>query len=109
MKYFFLLIYCCIFFGLSNLFAQSEFKKPVSYSRVARVSPPSDSLLVPVSKSDNNRSNPFRIKLASSPLKMGVMCIGEQKFEKATKVPLRLRLGSLAHTDWLECKPNSFR
>lgn len=37
---------------------------------------------------------------------LGFMCKAEQKLEVATKVPLRLRLGSLQHTDYLEQKPN---
>ena len=36
-------------------------------------------------------------------------CRQEWRFEKNTAIPLRLRLGLLAYTDWLEGKPNATR
>jgi hypothetical protein len=38
---------------------------------------------------------------------LGYFCKQEIKFEKATRIPLKFRLGSVQQCDWLEGKPNS--
>jgi hypothetical protein len=53
------------------------------------------------------RPNPFEKKLYRQPLSF--ICRKEWQFEKATSIPLRLRLGSMEYTDYLEQKPNAPR
>jgi hypothetical protein len=44
-----------------------------------------------------------------NPAQLSFFCRKERQFEKATSIPLKFRLGSLAYTDYLERKPNALK
>lgn len=52
-------------------------------------------------------TNPLQKTSYRQPLSF--FCRKEWDFEKATSIPLRIRVGSLEYTDYLEQKPNALR
>jgi hypothetical protein len=68
---------------------------------------PSIKITAPVNKSsDYLKVTPIRNNYYNS---LGAACKAELNFEKSTNVPLRVRLGSLQQTDYMEQKPNAIK
>lgn len=63
-------------------------------------------LLENTKKSPSLYYNLFRIPVYKS---QSIVCNAEYKFERQTSIPLRLRLGSLEYTNYLEQKPNAIK
>ncbi len=129
---FFCLVVVLIFLSCGEIFGQSKpvekfFKKDSAYY-FSKYNPdflqnnvnlygivnsrPSISLIFnaaipPNALSPTLRPNPFEIKSYRQPFSF--FCRKEWQFEKATSIPLRLRLGSMEYTDYLEQKPNAPR
>ena len=62
----------------------------------------------PVGPTSINRNPELPVSPGFYAANLGFFCKQEIKFEKATKIPFKFRLGSVQQCDWLEGKPNSY-
>lgn len=91
----FILICCC---GLQS---------SAQYTEVNKLK--KDSIFIPVSI-NTNAIIPNKLEIIPRNYytsKFGFFCQQELKFEKATALPFKLRLGSIAEVDRMEGKPNT--
>jgi hypothetical protein len=83
----------------TDLSAQEKVMSDSAKSVLPKIQPPLyNSTYLKVAPIQNNYYN-----------QLGAACKMELNFEKSTKVPLRLRLGSLQQTDYMEQKPNAIK
>jgi hypothetical protein len=118
----FFMIVVPIFLFCGEIFGQEKnvekippgLTKLIEYSHNQRTEPQLKNVKIPVSGhivpggillKNNFLLSPVSKDFYSNQLSF--FCRTELKFEKATSIPLRFRLGSLAYTDYLEKKPNA--
>lgn len=127
----FLTLVVCVFLCSGEIFSQQKNveKIPVitgNFLNMMTISSPKQAFLTTKKffnngsgKADSNcsgsLSKPNYIKYYFNPVvqnyyitQLGFFCRKELQIEKATTLPLRFRLGSLAYTDYMEKKPNAF-
>jgi hypothetical protein len=108
-----------IFLLNGEIFAQEKFLKKISYAHVLSLKASEFTSITyyrnsrlssmqndPIASSIN-LNYPFKLQPVSADYYckgLGFICQNEWRFEKATKLPLRLRLGSLAYVDQMEGK-----
>jgi hypothetical protein len=123
---FFSFVVVFILFSNGEIFGQSNVEKifsvsdtlaakiptvdssPIKFTRVlmSKYYHSSKSLNFSRVSSENVVIAPIKIH---NPAYQTFFCRKEWQFEKATTIPLRLRLGSMEYTDYLERKPNASR
>ena len=89
-------------------FAQYGTKNPVHFFSVGmQLKPGQDPLKMPVPAAFGTGSflQPVPVDFYTSHL--GIICSREWWLEKKTTIPLRIRVGSLGYTDYMEGKPNA--
>ncbi|MBS1654107.1 MAG: hypothetical protein JSU05_04610 [Bacteroidetes bacterium] len=94
----FCFVVVCFLLNSSKIFAQQKQDSTVHISIVANP-------LLKDSVGYNKQVLPAGFYFNS----LGFFCKKEIQFEKATSVPLRIRLGSLDYTNYLEQKPNALK
>lgn len=103
-----------IYFGINSQEILTRFKIKQSIYETIK-NKPSFILIANRCVAENNIVNNSQITLYPGYLKgilvmtQGVLCRVEYKFQTVTTIPLRLRLGSLEYTNYLEQKPNALK
>jgi hypothetical protein len=115
----FWLVVVLIFLLNGEIFSQENYFKKTGYAHSISVkshlfatkcgyrNTPLNSTIIEAISSPIGTNYPFKLHPVSADYYcrgLGLICQSEWRFEKATKLPLRLRLGSLAYVDYMEGK-----